>query len=259
MGINVQNLNIYIQDCPILNGISFDVPLGDSLFILGPNGSGKTTLVKFLTGLTSENLKAQVDSYKFNGETVLSKEIRERGRKFSYVPQFPEIQDGLTLDKYLELSRYPYWSENNFVDESLKEGIVERLGLKTFLNRDMTTLSGGELKKAMIAGAFYQETPIVILDEPFQALDPKIKAEVASFLEDWKRNKGITYIIVAHDFYYSHLLADHCLFLKRGEVLAFGKAKDVFSVSTLNETFDHHFSVFKDEKGREFYLPGGKK
>ncbi|MCR9206144.1 MAG: ABC transporter ATP-binding protein, partial [Halobacteriovoraceae bacterium] len=189
---------------------------------------------------------------------ILEKEIQERGRLFSYVPQFPEIQEGLTLNKYLELSRYPYWGENNFVDPELKEKVLSHLNLKSFLERDLTTLSGGELKKAMIAGAFYQQTPLVFLDEPFQALDPKVKSEVAHFLKSWKEEYGTTYVIVSHDFLWSFYLGDFSLFLKQGELKAFGATKSVFNPSNLTEVFEHPFSTFTDSKGAEFYLPGGE-
>lgn len=257
MNLNVHNLNVFIKDCPILREVSFDLPLGQSLVIMGPNGSGKTTLLKFLTGLSSPNLKVSYNDYNFSKDKILEKEIQERGRLFSYVPQFPEIQEGLTLEKYLELSRYPYWGESNFIDEDLKDKIVTLLGLHSFLERDLTTLSGGELKKAMIAGAFYQQTPLVFLDEPFQALDPKVKSEVAQFLKKWKSENQTTYVIVSHDFYWSHYLSDFTLFLKQGELNAFGETKQIFKPNKLTEVFEHPFSTLTDSKGKEFYLPGG--
>lgn len=257
MKLEVRNLNVYIKDCPIIKDVSFSFPKGLSLVIMGPNGSGKTTLLKFLTGLTSQNLKVDFGSYEFSENSILEKEVQERGRLFSYVPQFPEIQEGLTLDKYLELSRYPYWGESNFVDESLKQKIISLLSLNSFLERDLTTLSGGELKKAMIAGAFYQQTPLVFLDEPFQALDPKVKSEVAHFLKTWKKENQTTYVIVSHDFFWGRILGDFGLFLKQGELKAFGEMEQVFEPKTLTNIFDHPFSTYMDDNGQKFHLPGG--
>ena len=257
MNLNVDGLSVKIQGCHILKDISFEIPQGSSLVIMGPNGSGKTTLLRFLTGLTLESLSFDYQNYEFSKNKILEKEIHERGKLFSYVPQFPEIQEGLTLSKYLELSRYPYFGEENFHDERLRNRIVSLLKLESFLDRDLTTLSGGELKKSMIAGAFYQETPLVFLDEPFQALDPLVKSEVSHFLKVWKNENKTTYVFVSHDFYWGYLLSDYCLFLKQGELVSFSEKSQNFNPEVLESVFDQKFLTLKDASEKEFYIPGG--
>lgn len=257
MNLKVQKLTTYVDSCPIVKDISFEIPVGTSLFVLGPNGSGKSTLIKTIIDDLREDLRFEVEKIYFNGNSVTAESDFFKGRQFSYVPQFPEIHPQITVGKYLELSRFPYWSENNYVDEDLLGEAIQRLKIDGLINRKLSTLSGGEIKKVMVAAAFYQNTPLVVLDEPFQALDPKIKSELAIFLNWWKESKKATFLIVSHDFYWSFKLADFVLFLNQGERKYFGPKKQVFLTENLEKVFDCKFSYLKEEESEGFFYPRG--
>lgn len=253
--LNVSNLSVLIEECPIVKEVSFNLGKGETLVLMGPNGSGKSTILMTLVGAQSSVLNTS--SFKFNIEDNSLPEMttEEKANLLTIVPQFPEFQRGLVVRKYLTFSRYNFLQRGIGENEELFQEIVKGLNLAPLLDKRMDFLSGGELKRVSIAAAMYQETPLILFDEPFQALDPKVKNSLAGFLRTWQEKKKCSYIITSHDFFWSYQLASKALLLNRGEVLKFGTKDQVLNAENLAETYQTKFS-WVDVDGRDgFFMP----
>lgn len=257
--LKLSNLSVFIEECPIVKEISLSLGKSETLVLMGPNGSGKSTVLMTLVG--AQNSLLRTSSFKFTlsedeGEAdILKASPEERADLLTIVPQFPEFQRGLIVRKYLTFSRFNFLNKGFGENEGLLDEIIKGLGLQSLLDKRMDYLSGGELKRVAIAAALYQETPLILFDEPFQALDPKVKNSLADFLREWQKKKNCSYIITSHDFFWSYQLADKALLLKRGEVLKFGNKEDVLNAENLKETYQTEFS-WVDVNGRDgFFMP----
>jgi ABC-type multidrug transport system fused ATPase/permease subunit len=211
--VNVDKLSL-----PILKDITFEVPPGTLLAIIGASGSGKTTLVDFISGL----LKAEKNSVNFvdlNGNTFES-----RRELVGYCSQNPYIFDS-DLEENLKIA-------GNGVDDESISSIVKSLNLAnlsggtkenevTFSRR----ISGGERQRIGIARVFLSDRPIFVFDEPTSALD---KENAARFLELLEKNRGIkTQIIVTHDLEVA-MSCDQLIVLENGKLNFQGKPADYY-------------------------------
>lgn len=246
--------SVLIEHCPIIKDIDLELEMGEVITILGPNGSGKSTLLHSLMGtLNSKDLKLVCFDSHLMGKGLMDFSLQKKAEIMTAVLQRPEIHPQLTVRQYFEFSK-----PDQKIDPVHFEEIVSFLQLKPLLNRTLGTLSGGEFKKVAIGAALYQETKIVLLDEPFQALDPKSKEVVGHTINFFKSHRDVSFVIAAHDFYWAKHLADKALLLKRGESVAYGKAEDVLTVDNLSKTFGMEFSRYQNEEGEDFIYPRGK-
>lgn len=221
-GLKISSLKYSVNadklSLPILKDITFEVPPGTLLAIIGASGSGKTTLVDFISGL----LKAEKNSVNFvdlNGNTFES-----RRELVGYCSQNPYIFDS-GLEENLKIA-------GNSVDDESISSIVKRLNLAnlsggtkenevTFSRR----ISGGERQRIGIARVFLSNRPIFVFDEPTSALD---KENAARFLELLEKNRGTkTQIIVTHDLEVA-MSCDQLIVLENGKLNFQGKPADYY-------------------------------
>ena len=171
-----------------LAGVDLDIGVGERLVLLGPNGGGKTTLVRLLLGLRAPT----------------SGEVRRRRRRLrlGYVPQFPAFDrnfpvriEAVVLDGRLGLRRLGRAFSKE--DRRIVAGLIERLGLERLRGPYLTELSGGELKRALVARSLACEPELLALDEPTASLD---EASRAIFWELLRELPATTAIVLAtHD------------------------------------------------------------
>lgn len=251
----ISGLNVLIESCSIVRDINFNFNKGETIVLMGPNGSGKSTFLMSLAGAQNNGLTLSPFSCSIAGKDFNKLSQEEKAHLLTIVPQFPELQIGLSVRKYLTFSRFNFLQRGEGEDERLLAEIVKGLKLEPLLNKRMDFLSGGELKRVAIAAALYQDVPLVLFDEPFQALDPKVKDFLASFLIEWQKEKNCSYIISTHEFYWSYQIAHKALLLKQGEVLHFGKREDIFKADYLEETYDIPFQWLKTDDQSGFFFP----
>lgn len=252
--LRIDDLTVTIPGCHILNGVSFHVERGETLVVMGKNGSGKSTLISSHLGITHGPLKVSFQKYTINKKESSTYSQEELFRMMSFVPQFPDMQDGLTVKKYFEYCRYPQVLNGKSENFELLKKILSSLEIESLLDRTLDMLSGGELKRVAFTGALYQETPIVLLDEPFQALDPKGKHDIGHLIKRWQKEYGTTFVIVCHDFFWGTKLGDKVLFLKRGETVSFGEKTEIYNKENLERTFDIPFQKVS-LSGEDVLLP----
>jgi ABC-type sugar transport system ATPase subunit len=196
-----------------LQGVTFVVPKSSYGVVIGPAGSGKTTLLETIAGITPQT-----------GGT-----LHLDGRLASSLP--PE-QRGLGL-VYQHGYLFPHLSvEQNIAygasDAAVAREVATRVGAWDLRARPVESLSGGERQLVALARALARRPSILLLDEPFSALDPRRRESTRRELRRIHREWGMTVLQVTHDFTEAGLLGDVAILLDAGRVLQSGKPEEVF-------------------------------
>ena len=237
---------------PILQELDFSIAKNDFVLIFGQNGAGKSTLLRILAGM----LPAGKGEVLINGKNVAHYSKRELATLLSYLPQSDEFGLPILVKDILLAGRYPYRSLFQRLAkrdrEIFAEG-VDRFGLGDLLTRNMQTLSGGERKKVLLASAFIQDVPIILLDEPGNFLDPGSTVQLIKML-DGLRDSGKTILLVSHEIERFFPSANKMLALKNGRMSYFGNKKfsrelfqEVYQVNFQRTYFDGKEIIFVNE------------
>jgi len=215
----------YHDGAPAVAGVSFSIQRGESVALLGPNGSGKTTLLKLVTGL----LTPDAGEIRLGGKILDAAMAREVFRIVGFL--FQDSQDQLF---------------NNFVAEDVAYGlknlglsaaeIQERVSLALHLTeaqhlarRPIHHLSGGEMKRVALAGLIAMRSPLLILDEPQNALDPASSEHLIDLVEHLHRDHGYAFLIVTHKMDFVPRLAGRVIVMDQGHVLCDGSVRAVLT------------------------------
>ena len=211
-----------------LCGLDFIVDKGDRVVILGPNGSGKTTLLSHIFGL----LKPVEGTVKVMGMDP-SKNFNNIRKQIGVV--FQNVDEQIigprVIDDIAFTPRNNGLSENEI--KELVEDVSKQLGIESILNKIPHYLSGGQKKKVALAGALVTNPEILILDEPFDGLDPKSKMEMIDLLNRLNKEKGITIVITTHDINIVSYIADVIYVICNGQIVSKGNPKEIFEKTEL--------------------------
>lgn len=212
-----------------LNGISFHIPKGTFVAIIGHTGSGKSTLIQHLNGLLSPTEgKVKI------GDFVLSKDekpknIKELRSKVGVVFQYPEHQ---LFEETVEKD-IAFGPENfNVPEDEIKRRVAKilpQVGLsEQFLQRSPFDLSGGQMRRVAIAGVLAVKPSILVLDEPTAGLDPRGQKEMMDMFYDLHREQNLTTILVTHSMEDALKYADHVMILNKGKLYMEGSPEEIF-------------------------------
>lgn len=196
-----------------LRDVSFTVPQGSYGVVIGPAGSGKTTLLETIAGIVPPE----------------SGVVRLFGRDVS---QLPPEQRGLAL-AYQHAFLFPHLTVRENIAFGASSGatvdeVSRRFGVDDLLDRDVRALSGGERQLVSLARSIARGAPLLLLDEPFSALDPRRRARTRREVRTLHRERGLTVLQVTHDFAEAGLLGDVAVLLDAGQVLQYGPPEMVF-------------------------------
>ncbi len=251
--VRTRGLTVAYGDAIVLDRMDLDVAPGEWLGLIGPNGAGKTSLLRALTGQIKTRGEILV-----HGEEPRAMESRALARLVALVPQNPVIPPGMAVSDYVLLGRTPHlgpFAVEGPEDHRLVGELLERLDLVGFGGRDLTTLSGGELQRAVLARALAQQAPVLLLDEPTSALDVGHQQQVLDLVDDLRQEQGLTIIAAMHDLNLAALYADRLVLLSRGCVVEAGTAKDVLTVEHLAEHYGADVQVMDDGHGGIIVMP----
>jgi putative ABC transport system ATP-binding protein len=219
--IQVENLSKTIENPPsrvdILRGISFEVPSGQFLAIMGASGSGKSTLLGLLAGLdtvTSGRITLDGTDITHLGEDAMA---RVRGKKIGFVFQNYQLVPTLTAEENVLLPAE--LSGMNSGSRQRARELLERVGLTNRAHHYPVQLSGGEQQRVALARAFITQPPILMADEPTGNLDSTNGQHILDLLVQLNREEKATLVLVTHD----RLLAEHAdriLTLRDGLILS---------------------------------------
>lgn len=237
----------------VLHSIRLAIQNGDCLCLIGPNGSGKTTLLLALLGL----LRPMSGEIRIAGRSLHSLSPRTRGRWIAYVPQAIVAMNDFTVWDIVAAARFPYVSPLRPLtheDDQRVEGALEQCEIAALAHRPITSISGGERQKALLAAAIAQDTPLLLLDEPTNSLDPAYQIALARLIQQWHRD-GRTVVTVSHDLQLAAALGGRTIALRGGTVVADGAAADVLIPERLKEIYDAEFTAVTLPDGRRTICP----
>jgi iron complex transport system ATP-binding protein len=233
---------------PALDGVSLDVPAGSLYAVFGPNGSGKSTLMRSLLGFSA----LSAGRIFFDERPAASWSRRDIARSVGAVPQSESFAFPLTTREMVEMGRYPHLgplAPATEADRAAVERALAACDVTDLAERDVTTLSGGELQRARIARALAQEPRVLVLDEPTASLDIRHVMEILELLRA-SADRGMTILLITHELESVARFADRMLLLSRGRVAAEGTADDVIRENVLRAVYDWPISVQQDPATR---------
>ena len=225
-----------------LGPLNLEAEPGKIYAIMGKNGSGKSTTLKLIHGDISPTRGAVL----IDGEEAPRISFNRLARKMSFVWQ--EIHNPLsfTVRDVMNVSGYTRGDDENEILRSL--GL---LGMEAFIDRDFSLLSGGEKRLVTIAAAIYQDSEILIMDEPTNFLDIDNQILVYSLMKHL-RDQGKTLIVTLHDIDAVHNISDYVLILKDGREVAKGPTWETLNVENLRMAFNVPFFTYETVNGRSF-------
>lgn len=220
----------------ILRDVSATIRPGTLTAIMGLNGSGKTTLLNIMSGITSPT-SGEVRVAKKNSRQLAA---REKARLVSHVPQDFNTDFPFTVMEFILMSRFAWqrgWSPDAS-DQALASATLNRLEIGSFGPRQLSSLSGGEKQRVLIARTLLQNTPIILLDEPLNHLDIKSRQFILNLLHAENHSAGKTIVAVLHDPVEVRRYFDEVLLLKNGALAFHGPVSEGLSPQKIREVFE---------------------
>lgn len=256
--ISFTNVSIGYGALPdVLNGINLEISSGEMLALIGKNGAGKTTLLRGLTGLTPlRSGKICCDQ-----QNLAVMDSRERARLIAVVPQAVSLPAGYTVYETISHGRTPYlnwYGKLSDKDREIIEHAVTAVHLENFINKEVSTLSGGEQQRVILARALAQKAPVMILDEPTSSLDIHYQVGLLELEREICRKEGLTVIFIIHDLNLAARFADRIAILHEGQIIAAGTPEDVLREDILSEVYDIPVRVLKNTEEGLIVLPRKK-
>jgi len=224
--IEFRGVSFHINDIlarAIVSGISLEIPQGETLVLLGRSGSGKTTLLKLMNGML---LPTKGEIFVQDRSTTAWDPIRLR-RGIGYVIQDAGLFPHFTVAENIALvPKLKSWEASRTaarVDEMLQ---LVGLPPREFSDRRPRELSGGQRQRVGVARALAADPPILLMDEPFGALDPVTRTELQHEFSALARRLGKTIVFVTHDLREALLLASRIVLLEAGHIVASATPQD---------------------------------
>jgi len=229
MTLEVDGLHTGYGGIKVLHGVSFEVPDGDILAVLGRNGMGKTTLIRCVAGL----LPASAGSISLDGHDITRLPPHERARLgLTTVVQGRGIFPRLTVRENLEMGRIAAGgNKRSRVDEVI--GYFPRLGER--LEQAAGTMSGGEQQMLAIGRGLMTHPRIMLLDEPSDGIMPILVMQIADILAEINRREGMTIIIVEQNLPMVFRMTNHCMIIEKGRIVAEGSREEISSSELMKE------------------------
>jgi osmoprotectant transport system ATP-binding protein len=209
---------------PVLDGLSFTVAEGETLTLVGPSGCGKTTALKLVNRLLDHD-SGEVSV--FGGDVRREDPIALR-RRLGYVIQEAGLFPHWTVRRNVEaVPRLLGWNPERARARS--EELLDLVGLPAaeFAERHPRELSGGQRQRVGVARALAADPPVLLMDEPFGALDPIARRAMQREFLDWKRRLGKAVLLVTHDLREAFRLGDRVAILDRGRARQTGTPRQI--------------------------------
>lgn len=224
--IRVENVSKYHFGRPVLQDISFEVPAGTNLGLIGPGGAGKTLLLKIICGLVDPDQgNTYVDGVKVQGLSVadLAKLRFDIGMLFQNYALFDYMN---VADNIAFPLRQEGKLEESVIAEKVQEQL-DRVDLPRIGHQYPNELSGGMKKRVSFARAVVPEPPIVLYDDPTAGLDPVTSSKIFNMLREMKQSRGVTSITISHDIEGIKDICDHFVLINRGMKVFYGTREEI--------------------------------
>lgn len=221
MYVELKNINKTFGDYKASDNVNFGIEKGKLIGLLGPSGSGKTTILRMIAGLENPDSGEIVIDGKVVNDIPASKRgigfVFQNYALFRYMTVFDNIAFGLKIQK----------KSKKLIKERVNE-LVKLIGLEGLEKRYPSQLSGGQKQRVAFARALAPNPNLLLLDEPFAAIDAKVRQELRSWLKDMIERLGVTSIFVTHDQSEAIEVADEIIITNKGRIEQIGSPIDIY-------------------------------
>ena len=248
--LELKNIEKSFDNVNVLNHVNFSVEDGEIVSILGSSGSGKTTLLNIILGIT------QPDSGEIFFDTHDITKVSMENRGFNIV--FQDYALFPNLNAYENIV-YGLRNKPNISTSEEVQELVELLGLKAHLNKNIEQLSGGQKQRVALARTLVMKPKILLLDEPLSALDGVIKESIKDKIKQIAKEYHLTTIIVTHDPEEALSLSDKVMIINSGTILQYARLDEI--INSPSDSFVTEFILRQLEIKRNNILAlfGGNK
>lgn len=222
MSIALDQVTKRYRSVPVVNDVSLEVDQGEFLVLLGPSGSGKSTLLRAIAGLT--DIDHGRVSLHGRDVTHVSARHREVGFVFQHYALFGHMTVGENIEFALRVRKVKAAERR-----ARRKELLRLVALEGMDDRLPTQLSGGQQQRIAVARALAHRPHVLLMDEPFGALDAKIREELRTTIRQIQRDLGMTTILVTHDQEEAFALADRIGVMNQGRLLECGRPDDLYT------------------------------
>ena len=224
--IELKNISVFYNKRQIIENLNLNINRQEILGMLGPNGVGKSTIFNLITGLKDPNYGEII----INGINSTKLPINERFTKFKLglVPQYGGLIHDLTLEDNLKLVSEIHIKEKDLRDQKLSK-LITQFEFESLLKIKSKNLSGGQKKKLVIAMALVNDPKILLLDEPFAALDILTIRMLQEIILNLQSSEEISIVVCDHQARDLLNCVDRAIILSNGKIIASGSPKEVIS------------------------------
>ena len=236
--LSVRNLDVVFrqsrtkQPFKAIDNVSFDVYKGETLAVVGESGSGKTTIGRAIVRINPcTNGAIYYKGKKISGK-LSKKEDREVVRKIQMIFQDPaaSLNERATIEYIISEGLYNFHLFKDEKDRMNKvENIIREVGLlPEHLTRYPHEFSGGQRQRVGLARSIVMEPEFIIADEPISALDVSIRAQVLNLLKKFQKERGLTYMFIAHDLSIVRFISDRIIVIYKGRIMEIAESEELF-------------------------------
>jgi iron complex transport system ATP-binding protein len=251
--MRTHKLDLHVGARTLVQALDWQISAGECWCVIGRNGAGKTTLMRTLAGLR----EADGGAVDINGRALAQWPLPALAQERAYLPQARVDAFGYRAIDTVLAARHPYQHGDYWESEAdlqAAQAALAALDVAALAQRDVRTLSGGERQRVAIAAVLAQETPLLLLDEPANALDLAHQVSLMHLLARLCRSAGKSVVMVSHDLNLARDTASHALLLMGDGSWQAGPVAEVMRADILSACLGHPIEVVQ-HAGHSLYIP----
>jgi iron complex transport system ATP-binding protein len=251
--ISTHALSLRIGARPLVEQLDWAVGAGECWCVIGRNGAGKSTLLRTLAGLRPPD----AGSVAIDGRPLADWPLDQLARKRAYLPQSRSDAFSYRVLETVLAARHPYhgqryWEDSD--DHAIAMAALASMEVAELAQRDVRSLSGGERQRVAIAAMLAQDTPLLLLDEPANALDLAHQVSMMRLVAKLCREQGKTAVMIGHDLNLAQQACSHALLLMGDGSWEAGAVDQVMTAPALSRYLGHPIEIVA-HGGRRIFIP----
>lgn len=247
MILQANSISLQINETRILNNVSASLGSGELLGLIGPNGAGKTSLLRVLANLQ----KPDSGEVRYDHKTLNNINRRELAQAMGYLAQGAPAHWPLKVKRLVELGRLPHLSPWSRLADSDNQAVIQAMTqaeVTHLADRVVSTLSGGERLRVLLARLFATNPTVILADEPIAALDPYHQLHTMELLKQHCQRGGSA-VAVLHDLNMAARFCDRLVLMNHGEIAIAGSTEAILSNPTLSDVYGIEVETLKGQTG----------
>jgi len=249
--ISTHQLRLTAGSRLLVDDLNLQVNAAECWSVIGRNGAGKSTLLRTLAGLRA----ADGGQVHIGGRPLPAWPLNELARQRAFLAQSRSDAFAYSVIETVLSARHPYhakrfWEDSD--DHAMALRALEQMEVADLAERDVRTLSGGERQRVAIAAMLAQDTPLLLLDEPANALDLAHQVSIMGLLSRLGRERNKTVVMIGHDLTLAHSVSTHALLLMGDGRWLAGTREQVMRAEILSDCLGHQIDIIEHGKRRIF-------